>query len=53
MQIVAEDFVRAEFVNDHTEDRKGGHGIINQFDYTGTGEHDGWDWKSDPVQKAE
>ncbi len=53
VQIVAEDFVRAEFVNDHTEDRKGGHGIINQFDYTGTGEHDGWDWKSDPVQKAE
>ncbi len=53
VQIVAEDFVRAEFVNDYTDDRKGGHGIINQFDYTGTGAFDGWDWKSDPVQNVE
>ena len=53
VQIAAEDFVRAEFINDYTEERKGGHGIINQFDYTGSGKYDGWDWKSDPAQKVE
>lgn len=53
VQIAAEDFVRAEFVNDYTEDRKGGHGIINEFDYTGSGEFGGWSWKSDPAREAE
>ncbi|MCI9485383.1 MAG: hypothetical protein HFI64_00105 [Lachnospiraceae bacterium] len=53
VQIAADSFVETDFTNDYTGDRKGGHGIVNQFDYSGTGEFDGWVWKQNPAVNAE
>ncbi len=53
VQISADAFVQADFVNNYSEERKGGHGIVNQFDYSGTGAFDGWEWKQSPAAGAE
>lgn len=44
VEIVADSAGLAEFINDYEEEQKGGHGVVNQFNYSGTGAFDGWEW---------